>query len=229
MNKNLTLIGTSHIAKESLKEVENIISNIKPDIVAVELDRRRLHSLFQKNQEKVRMRDISRVGFKGFLFSLFGGWAEKKLGQVVGVSPGSEMKKAIQIARKNKMKIALIDQDIEITLKKFSRALTWKEKGRFVLDIFEALFKKRKIEFDLATVPDEKLIETMLEEVKMKYPNVYKVLIQERNEIMAYSLQQLLEKHPDKKIVAIVGAGHKKGMQEILNRPNISYSFSFSQ
>ena len=35
--KNLTIIGTSHIAKQSLDDVETAIEHGKPDIVALEL------------------------------------------------------------------------------------------------------------------------------------------------------------------------------------------------
>src|SRR3989338_559962 len=122
--QNLTIIGTSHIAKQSLLEVERAIEESKPDIVALELDSKRLYSLMNREKSKISIYNIRRVGLKGFIFSLIGAWAEKKLGKLVGVAPGSEMKKAIMLARKNKLKIALIDQDIEITLRRFSKALT---------------------------------------------------------------------------------------------------------
>ena len=117
----------------------------KPDIVAVELDKKRLYSLFKEKESKIRIYDITRVGIKGFIFSLVGAWAEKKLGKIVGVAPGSEMKKAVMLARKRDIKIALIDQDIEITLKRFSESLTWKEKWNFLADIVKAFFVRKKL------------------------------------------------------------------------------------
>ena len=138
--KNLTIIGTSHIAKQSIQEVKNVIEKTKPDIIALELDKKRFFSLTSKTKRKLKLRDITKLGVKGFLFNLIGAWAEKKLGNIVRVEPGSEMLTAIKLAKKNKIKIALIDQDIEITLKKLSKRLTWKEKGRFVIDIFKSIF-----------------------------------------------------------------------------------------
>ena len=38
----LKIIGTSHIAKESVEEVKDTILKEKPDIIALELDRKRL-------------------------------------------------------------------------------------------------------------------------------------------------------------------------------------------
>ena len=68
---------------------------------------------------------------------MIGAGAGKKLGKMVGVAPGSEMKKAVRLAKKNKIKLALIDQDIEITLKRFSKSLTWCEKWNFSVDVIK--------------------------------------------------------------------------------------------
>ncbi|MEK6868864.1 MAG: TraB/GumN family protein, partial [Nanoarchaeota archaeon] len=200
----------------------------KPDIVALELDKRRLYSLFRK-PGKIRIYDIKRIGIKGFIFSLIGAWAEKKLGNMVGVAPGSEMKKAIRLARKNGIKIALIDQDIEITLKRFSKSLTWKEKWNFLADIIKSVFtRKGVIEFDLTKVPSKKVIKKLIEQVKKRYPNVYKVLIEERNEVMANNLHKIMSDYPDKRILAIIGAGHEDDILILIKKPGINYSFTVS-
>ena len=223
--KNLMVIGTSHIAKQSLEDVKKAIEGWKPDIVALELDRRRLYSLFKK-PGKIRIYDIKRVGIKGFIFSLMGAWAGKKLGKMVGVAPGSEMKKAVRLAKKNKIKLALIDQDIEVTLKRFSKSLTWGEKWNFIVDVIKSIFvRKEVIEFDLTKVPSKKVIKKLVDQVKKRYPNIYKVLIEERNEVMAENLRKIMEIYPDKKILAIIGAGHEDDILELIKKPSISYSF----
>jgi pheromone shutdown protein TraB len=161
---------------------------------------------------------------------LIGAWAEKKLGKLVGVAPGSEMKKAVMLARKNKLKIALIDQDIEITLRRFSKALTWKEKWNFIADIVKQIFAgNREIKFDLTKVPDRKIIRKLIDKVKIRYPNIYKVLIEERNEVMAKNLEKIMEEHQGKKILAIIGAGHEEDIIDIIKSPKISYSVSLGK
>jgi len=224
--KNLMIIGTSHIAKQSLDEVERAIEEGKPDIIALELDRTRLYGLFKK-PGKIRFYDIKRVGIKGFVFSLIGAWAEKKLGNMVGVPPGSEMKTAVRLARKHNIKLALIDQDIEVTLKRFSKSLSWKEKWNFFMDVAKAIFaRKNMIEFDLTKVPDKKTIKKLVGKVKERYPNIYRVLIEERNHVMSSNIKKVMETHPDKKILAIIGAGHEDDILELIKRPGISYSFN---
>jgi len=217
--KNLLIIGTSHIAKQSIKEVQDIIAKQEPDIVALELDKKRLAALLSEQKGKVRVRDIKHVGFKGWLFSFIGAWVEKKLGDQVGVSPGSDMIAAFKAARKVKARVALIDQDIEVTLKHFSKELTWKEKWRFFVDIVKGLiFRKTEIGFDLSKVPTQATISKLIKKVRKRYPNIYKVLITERNEVMAANLTNLLVRFPDEKIVAIVGAGHEKDILNLVKR-----------
>ena len=225
--KNLVFLGTSHIAKQSLEEVKKRIEDEKPDILALELDAKRLDALMSSGRRSIRLKNVGRIGLKGFVFSLFGAWAEKKLGKLVGVAPGSEMKQAISIARKENIKIALIDQDIEVTLRSFSNSLSWKEKMRFIADIFRAIFLKReKIEFDLATVPNKKVIKKLTGKLKERYPNVYKTLIEERNMVIANNLKKLMKTEPDKKILVILGAGHIDDVLGLVKEQRISFSFS---
>src|SRR3989344_4106592 len=156
--QNLTIIGTSHIAKESIKEVKGVISREIPEIVALELDRNRLFSLLSKEKGTIKLKDIRKIGVKGYFFAKIGHWVEHKVGSMVGTKPGDEMITAFGTAKK----------------------FTWKEKLTFVYELIKSPFQKNKISFNLNTVPDEKIIKELLEQVKEKYPNVYKVLVEER-------------------------------------------------
>lgn len=215
--KNLILIGTSHIAAESVAKVAQAIHEHQPGIVALELDRKRLYALLHPEKAKPSMRDIRRVGVKGWLFSLIGSYVERKLGEKVGVSPGAEMLGAVRAAREVNAHLALIDQDIEVTLKRFSQALTWKEKLRMAADAFKGVvLRKNEFTFDLSTVPSQKLIAKMIKEVQKRYPNIYRVLVTERNHVMAHRLAHLMLDHPDKEIVAVVGAGHEQELIQLI-------------
>lgn len=209
--KNLIVIGTSHISIESVKAVREKILKIKPSIIALELDKRRFLSLMYSKKEKTRLSDIKKVGLSGFLFNILGGWAEKKLGKLVGVPPGSEMKEATKAAHEVKADIALVDQDITITLKKLSKRISSKEKAYFIYEILKGLFiKSPKLEFDLKKVPSQKIVKKMTDHVQKHYPSLYLTLIKERNEYMAKALYKLITTHPDKTILAVVGAGHEE-------------------
>jgi len=234
--KNLIIIGTSHIAKQSVDEVKELIEQEKPEIIALELDHRRLSALLNKNTgTKVGIKNIFKIGIKGYFFVKIGGWAEKKLGKIVGVAPGTEMLTAYELAKQKKIKVFLIDQDIEVTLKRFSKSLSWKEKWNFVVDVFKTSIFRKGQKFDLSKVPSKKIIRGLLEEVKKRYPNVYKVLVKERNYAIAKNLYTIMKQEQEKKIIAIIGAGHEEEVVELIKKheknlvEHIHYSYSFSE
>ena len=209
--RNLHIIGTSHIARESVQEVERAVAALQPAALALELDNGRLAGLLGGRQ-KLRIRDIRQIGVKGFLFALIGAWAEKRLGQIVGISPGAEMLAAVQLAREQKIPLFLIDQDITVTLRKISRGFSWRERWRLFVDVVLSPFRGkqllRKYQITLHRVPSEQAISRILEDVHHRYPNLYRILITERNAVMAHRLAHLMERYPHQNILAVVGAGH---------------------
>ena len=105
---------------------------------------------------------------------------------------------------------------------------SWKEKFRFGSDIVKGLFRPRKQmknlglkNFDLRKVPEQNIIEKMMLPLKERYPSVYKTLVSDRNTYMVKALIKLMRSFPDKKILCIVGAGHKKGMEKLLLKVEI--------
>lgn len=208
--KNLTIIGTSHIAIESIREVERTIRENGPSVVALELDNERLLALMHEKHRKLRIRDIKKMGLKIFIINLIGAWAEKKIGEIINVKPGSEMKKAIDVCSELNIPIALIDQDVRITLKKLIKRFSWKEKFRLLKEVITGIFKKKKLLFDLRKVPEKKIIGFMVGKVKKDYPSVYLTLIEERNNFMGKHLKRLME--TNESVVAVIGAGHEEGI-----------------
>ena len=87
--QNLALIGTSHISKDSKAEVVKTIMELEPQFVAIELDFQRLQALLGK-KKKLRIKDIKRIGVRGFLFALIGSWVQGRLAKMVGAQPGQE-------------------------------------------------------------------------------------------------------------------------------------------
>ncbi len=217
-------IGTSHISINSVNEVKSFIKNNKPDMVAIELDHLRYISINSKENSKgISFKDIRYIGFKGYLFGIIGHYVQKKIGNMVGVDPGSEMITAIDLCKEHKIPLFLIDQEIKITLKRLSKLMTWKERFTIVYDIIISPFR-RNIEgvdfkkIDLRKVPDSKFIETMMFIMKKRYPSFYKSLIDERNKVMAKNLYRIKQDNPNKLILAIVGAGHIQGIKKIVER-----------
>ncbi len=233
----IKLVGTSHIAKQSVKEIKAAIASFRPDIVAVELDQRRLYGLLtQERKQKYSLSMAKDIGLSGYIFAVIGSFLSRKLGKSVGVMPGEDMLTAVRIAKEHKLEIALIDQDIGITLRNFSKGLSWKERFQFIKDIFKGIFFKKSQmkkyglkKMDLSKVPTGKVIQKLLGSMKIDYPNIYKALVEDRNHYMAKKLNFLRGKFPEKKILAIVGAGHIDGMQNLIAQgPKETFSYSYT-
>ncbi|MGV8172351.1 MAG: TraB/GumN family protein [Candidatus Woesearchaeota archaeon] len=213
--KNIRLIGTSHIAKESVEYIKKEFSEYNPDILCVELDVQRMHALSTNQKPDKSIRGIKRYGLQGYLFAIIGGYIQEKLGNVVGVKPGSDMLAAVNLAKENNKQLFLIDQNIEITLRNFSKAFTWREKFRLVYDILKSPFSK-KVQIDLNKVPKQELITKLMGDMKDRYPNLYRVIVEERNQVMAKNIYRIMSRNEDKKILIIIGAGHEKELLRLI-------------
>ena len=130
VNDNIILVGTAHISKESVEEVKKAIKEHKPDVVAVELCKRRHEAITKKDKwentpvtKLLRSNNAYLMLAQTFLSSI-----QRRLGKEYGVEPGSEMIAAIDVAKKNKIEVALVDRDISITLKRAWRKMGIREK-----------------------------------------------------------------------------------------------------
>ncbi len=224
---NVILVGTSHIAHESVKNVAAVIDHFAPCIVGVELDRQRFYALLEQSRPRYfpTFQNIRRFGVKGTLFALIASAVSEKLAKMVHARPGDDMRSALRTAKKHQLVIALLDQPIRTTLHRFSAAITWREKWHFFIDVLNGIFfpqwELRRYELDkldLRKVPSTEIIKRLLSHVKERYPNVYRVLIDERNRFMVHQIKKFQQKYPEQTIVAIIGAGHEEGMKELLER-----------
>jgi pheromone shutdown-related protein TraB len=219
---NLIILGTSHISQQSIKSIDFIAKKFSPKAIAVELDPNRLYALAHKQRTSFSLKQIREFGLTGFLFSVIGGFAQRKLGKIVGIEPGSDMLEAVKKARELKIELHLIDRDIRATLQSLSKNFSSREKWRLVKDIIKGIiFRKDIIKFDLNKVPEEELIEMLLRKLKDRYKGLYKALINERNVIMASKLFVLM--NSGKEIFAVVGAGHVEGIMDIILQTDKRY------
>lgn len=217
MFKNLIIIGTSHIAEESVNKINQSFKEFNPDVIAIELDSQRFMSLMNNEQQKLSFYMIRKVGLSGFIFLIIGRYIQNKLGSIVKIKPGADMKTAATLAIKNKKELLFIDRNIGITLKRFSKAFNFKEKIRVVIDLFKGFFqRKKRISIDITKVPQEDTLKILMSELKKNYPNLYNVLITERNNFMAKKVFKFMKANPEKKLMCIIGAGHEKGFNKRL-------------
>ncbi len=226
VNDRLVLVGTAHVSPASVKEVEETIAEHKPEIVAVELDEKRYEVLKnQKKWEDTPVTDMIRGG-RAFFFlaQVFLSSIQRRLGKEFGAEPGSEMLAAINSAESKKIKVELVDRDIAITLKKAWRTMGLREKLRLFWEFNKAMvgFNDEEEELDLEEIMQEDVITMMVEELSKIAPSVTEILIFERDAYIAKKLDELTKKG---KVVAVVGAGHLKGIQKNLAHIDKTPSF----
>ena len=112
--ENLKIIGTAHVSEKSVEEVRNTILESHPDVVAVELDANRYQNLLNEKKgivpdKEIKIREILKGNnFSMLLVSGFLSYFQKKIGEELGVKPGSEMLAAAEAAEEVGSKLALI-------------------------------------------------------------------------------------------------------------------------
>ncbi len=221
VNDNIILVGTAHISEDSVKEVREVIKEYSPDIVAVELCKRRYDSITKKDSWEDKPVTTLLKGNNAYfmLAQTFLSSIQRKLGKEYGVEPGSEMIEALKEAEKNKLEVALVDRDISVTLKRAWKKMGIREKFRLVWEFLKAIVgydEEELEELDLKEIMDQDVISQMMEEFGKIAPSVTNVLIHERDEYIA---RKILNESKKGRVVAVVGAGHLKGIQKHLNNP----------
>ncbi|RLF42050.1 MAG: TraB family protein [Thermoplasmata archaeon] len=224
VNDNIILVGTAHIAEESVKEVSETIERIKPDVVAVELCKRRYDGLTQKDKwENTSVAELLKSNNAYFfLAQTFLAAIQRQLGKEYGVEPGSEMLTAIREAEKRDIPVALVDRDIAVTLKRAWRKMGFREKTRLLWEFLKVLVgfdEEEQKELDLKELMDQDIISAMMEELKDIAPSATEVLIEERD---AYIAKKIKEESRKGRVVAVVGAGHLKGIKKHLENPDFN-------
>lgn len=204
------IIGTSHISRSSVREVSDEIRRQRPAVVALELDIRRAHALTTKPRSP-GLGDIRLIGVRGFLLAWVGYWLQRRLGRMAGIEPGSELRAALETAHEVGASIAFIDQDISVTLQRLARELSWKEKFRMLWELF--LGERLRIDVEK---PSRTSVRKLVSVMRKRYPAVHRVLIDERNRYMARRLAEI--SGSGMSVVAVVGLGHKEGIERILKK-----------
>ena len=212
------LVGTSHIAKESLIKVKTAIEEKQPDCVCVELDATRYFAL--KNKQKSST-PLNIPLMQRMIFSLMKRMQDK-LSRETNIFAGQEMLDAIKLAKKNKIPYYFIDQDISVTVNRLMAKMSFFSKLKFLFFLLVGFIgiplpgMGAPKELDLNKVPESGFIEDAMLELKKQFPSIYLVLVEERNHFMARKIKELGEKYEN--IVVVVGAGHAKGIGKILEK-----------
>lgn len=211
------LVGTCHVSKKSAQQVKQVIGFVKPNVIAVELCKRRAQSLQHlKSSQRSLLQlvlDSWKVpgGLLKKLVRLYLGLQYHHL-RVVGFEPGKEFKVALEECKRMEAQLLLIDDDIGVTVGKLVDALSFS----VVLRLFKA---GKRLEEMVGNVALEDAIERfsergfarkVMEIMTIECPEIMEVLITHRDQVMFKHLRSC-----QGKVVGVVGMGHMDGIEKM--------------
>ena len=217
-SERVCVLGTAHVSSASVAAVKEQIEAFKPDIVAVELCASR-HSALTSNR-RLDKEGLLKVVKEGkaplvMLQSLLAA-EQRKMGLDEGEQPGAELLAAVQTAEEANLEVALIDRDIQTTLRRAWKRMKFFEKVKIIWSLLGDEEDEDAPEVS-QLLEDQDLLSSLMEELRTFSPGAGSVLIDERDAYLAGKISAL-EQNTDKRILAVVGAGHLKGIEAHLNQ-----------
>ena len=210
-DKEIILLPTAHVSKQSVLDVKNLIENENPDSVCIELDKQRFDSL--NNKKDWQKTDVIKVIKDKKVFLLLVNMLlssyQRKIASDVDSAVGQEMIQAIDSAKDIGAKLVLADRDIQTTFMRIWRKLRLLEKLKLLyMLLFSSLDDEKLTTEKIEELKGHDMLESALAEINQSLPTVASVLIDERNQYLANKIK----KAPGKKIIAILGAAHVPGI-----------------
>ncbi|MDH4214940.1 MAG: TraB/GumN family protein [Candidatus Thorarchaeota archaeon] len=215
--ERVIFVAVIHTDLESVENVRKVVHEIKPEVVAVELDRERYQQLTNPVESEEHLSPQTTGDSAQDLMQQLA-ILEMSLSKVTGSNVGDEMLAAIREGRAVGAKIALVDRPMQATIRAMMRVplnelyalinvlpdAAKDIEGGGAIDILDMLKK-------------EGAVEDIMNQFQTEFPELAKVLIAERDEYVAKALHFILNDVKGK-IVAVLGAGHIQGVKSSLER-----------
>ena len=213
-DKEIILIPTAHVSKNSVELVKQVIAEEQPDSICVELDEQRYQTLQDpeawKKTDIVKVIKSKRVGF--LLANLVLSSYQKRVAKQLDTAVGQEMIQGIECAHAMDKNLVLADRSIQTTFLRIWRKLNLWEKANLMFNLIFS-FEDEQEEISAETVEDmmqEDVLEAALAGIHQEFPKIGDILINERDQHLAHEIKNA----PGPKVVAILGAAHVPGVSE---------------
>ena len=205
--KEITLIPTAHVSKQSVELVEKTIDEVHPDSICIELDQDRYNSLTDpdrfRNTDIVKIIREKRVAM--LLVNLILANYQKKMAANLSSTSGAEMLMGINKAKELNAQLIMADRSVQTTFKRIWANMGFKDKIQMLSAVISAIFDDEEIsEEDLANLQQSDILNSALKVVSVKVPRVAEVLVDERDRYLASKIRHA----PGSRVVAILGAAH---------------------
>lgn len=210
-----TLLGTAHVSRASADDVAALLEHGDYDAVAVELCPARHQALV--NPDVWGQTDLYQVFRQGrttmMAASLALGAYQQRLAEQFDVRPGAEMQAALEGALARGLPVLLIDRDLGTTLRRVYRNVPWWQRLGIVGGLLGSVLSREQVsEQEIERLKEGDILETTFAEFADRNTVLYQPLIAERDEYMAARLCEEAQDGGHRNILAVIGAGHLKGI-----------------
>lgn len=219
----VTLLGTAHISRASVEQVRELLHQ-EPGCyaaVAVELCDSRYQAL--TDPDALAQLDLFAVIREKRAHMVAANLAlsayQQRLAEQIGIEPGAEQREAITQARRLDLPVLLIDREIGITLRRAARNLGFFKRINLFAGLLASLLARDKVtEADIEALKQGDVLETAFSEFAENRQDLFQPLISERDAFMAARLREEIDQHGYPQVLAVIGAGHCKGVARELSQ-----------
>ncbi|WP_430233349.1 TraB/GumN family protein [Nitrosomonas communis] len=221
----ITILGTAHISQTSADKVKELIATGEFDAVAVELCPSRHKAIV--NPDLLSKMDLFQVIKKGqasmVAASLALGAFQQRMAERLGVEPGAEMRTAIKDATEAKLPILLIDREIGTTLKRIYHNVPWWRRIELYSGLLASIITRETVSAEeIERLKEGDVLESAFSQFAENEKHLYQPLISERDEYMSARLLKECMENNYEHTLAVVGAGHLKGIEQIMMNGRIN-------
>lgn len=209
--REIILIGTAHVSRQSAVQVKEVIEAERPDSVCIELDAQRYQSVTDKNKWKETdiFKVIKEKKSSLLLMNLAISSFQNRLADQFDIKPGQEMLQGIESAKEAGAELVLADRNIQVTFSRIWSNIGFLGKAQLLTSVFYSIFSSETIsEEDLEKMKSQDTLNAVLNDFTKSFPKLKTPLIDERDQYLA----QKIKDAPGQKIVAVLGAAHVPGI-----------------
>ncbi|MGH1536562.1 MAG: TraB/GumN family protein [Gammaproteobacteria bacterium] len=215
----ITILGTAHVSRASAEKAQELIESREHEVVCIELCQSRFNAMTDPNAlAKMDLFDVIRSGKASMVTaSLALGSYQQRMAEQFGIEPGLEMKTSIKHAQELGLPLVLIDREVGTTLKRVYHNVPFWKRLYIISGLFASVVSRETVsEEEIEKLKSGDLLETTFAQFSEDANDLFVPLIDERDRYMAAKLLQSLKDYPGKNLLAVVGAGHVKGMTNYL-------------
>ncbi|MCC6207776.1 MAG: TraB/GumN family protein [Gammaproteobacteria bacterium] len=218
--RRITLLGTAHISQASAEKVRELIESCEYDAVAIELCPSRYNAIV--NPDALAKMDLFEVIHTRKVLMVAANLAlgafQQRMAEQLDITPGAEMRAAIDCARTHHLPVLLIDREIAVTLKRCYHGVPCWQRVQLLSGLLTSAIVPRKVTTEeIERLKEGDMLESAFTQFAEQARGLYRGLIDERDSYMAARIISESDSGAHRNLLAVVGAGHLKGIRRYLD------------